>query len=218
VHDRYACYDSFDGISHQLCCQHLLRDLEDAAQTYPHAIWPGQAADALRGLIHAANLARRQGLHAVPAELTAGNLRLFRHGVLAGLSQVRRAPGAKTRQPPARTLLECLRDREAAVLRFLTDTAIPRPATRPNATCGHRKPSRRSPAGSAQRKPPATGTPSAATPPPPASTASPSSLPSATPSPGTPGCLPSRPAPEHLGPCPRTVTQLLTNNWTRFPV
>ncbi len=125
VHDRYVNYDSFSGISHQLCCQHLLRDLEDAAQSYPDAIWPGQIADALRGLIHAANVARGQGLAAVPAEMTAEHLKLFRRGVTVGLSQVRRVPGAKARQPPARTLLECLRHREADVLRFLTDTAIP---------------------------------------------------------------------------------------------
>jgi transposase len=125
VHDRYQNYDCFDGISHQLCCQHLLRDLEDAAQTYPDAIWPGQIADALRALIHAANMARDQGLRAVPADMTAEHLTLFRRGVAVGLSDVRRAPGAKTKQPPARTLLECLRRREADVLRFLTDTAIP---------------------------------------------------------------------------------------------
>jgi transposase len=125
VHDRYQNYDSFDGISHQLCCQHLLRDLEDAAESYPDAIWPGQTAEALRGLIHAANLARDQGLSTVPAEMTAGHLTLFRRGVAVGLSQVRRVPGAKSKQPPARLLLECLRHREADVLRFLTDTAIP---------------------------------------------------------------------------------------------
>ena len=125
VHDRYQNYDSFPGISHQLCCQHLLRDLEDAAESYPEAIWPGQIADALRGLIHAANLARDRGMSTVPGQTTAEHLKLFRHGVRVGLSQVRRVPGAKTKQPPARTLLECLRDREADVLRFLTDTAIP---------------------------------------------------------------------------------------------
>jgi transposase len=125
VHDRYVNYDSFSRISHQLCCQHLLRDLEDAAQSYPDAIWPGQIADALRGLIHAANVARGQGLAAVPAEMTAEHLKLFRRGVTVGLSEVRRVPGAKSKQPPARTLLECLRHREADVLRFLTDTAIP---------------------------------------------------------------------------------------------
>jgi transposase len=125
VHDRYVNYDHFAGVAHQLCAAHILRDLEDAAQAYPDAIWPGQAADALRALIHQANLAREQGLAAVPQDATAEHLKLFRHGVLAGLSQVRRIPGANNKQPPGRLLLECLRHREADVLRFLSDTAIP---------------------------------------------------------------------------------------------
>ncbi|HEV2259223.1 MAG TPA: transposase, partial [Streptosporangiaceae bacterium] len=125
VHDRYQNYDCFDGISHQLCTQHLLRDLADAAQTYPDAIWPGQIARELRALIHAANLARGQGLAVVPEDAIAGYLRLFRHGVNAGLSAVRRVPGAHSKQPPTLHLLECLKHREADVLRFLTDTAIP---------------------------------------------------------------------------------------------
>jgi transposase len=125
AHDRYVNYDHFDGISHQLCCAHLLRDLEDAAQSYPGAVWPGQAAGALRALIHQANLARDQGLDAVPAEPTAEQLRLFRHAVLAGLSEVRRVPGRNVTQPPGRLLLEYLKNREAGVLRFLSGTAIP---------------------------------------------------------------------------------------------
>ena len=93
VHDRYVNYDAFPGISHQLCTQHLLRDLEDAAQAYPDVIWPGQIAEALRSLIHAANMARDQGLAAVPAEMTAEHLKLFRRGITVGLSEVRRVPG-----------------------------------------------------------------------------------------------------------------------------
>jgi transposase len=125
VHDRYQNYDKFPGVTHQLCAAHLLRDIEDAAQSYPAAIWPGQIADALRALIHAANLARDQGLAAVPDHDKATDLRLFRHGVRVGLSQVPRIPGAKVEQPPARLLLECLRDREDDVLRFLSDLRIP---------------------------------------------------------------------------------------------
>ena len=68
VHDRYQNYDKIPGVAHQLCCAHLLRNLEDAAQSYPDAIWPGQAAGALRALIHAANTARTQGLDTVPAD------------------------------------------------------------------------------------------------------------------------------------------------------
>ncbi len=125
VHDRYQNYDKFDGVRHQLCAARILRDLEDAAQACPDAIWPGQAADALRALIHQANLARDQGLDAVPADRAAKDLKLFRNGVNAGLSEIRRVPGANEKQPPGRLLLECLKHREADVLRFLADTAIP---------------------------------------------------------------------------------------------
>jgi transposase len=125
VHDRYQNYDAIPGVLHQLCTQHLLRDLEDAAQSYPDAIWPGQAADALRALIHAANVSRAKGLAAVPAEDIGAELALSRHAVNVGRAQVRRVPGAKAKQKPGRMLLECLKDREGDVLRFLGDLRIP---------------------------------------------------------------------------------------------
>ena len=125
VHDRYQNYDAIPGVLHQLCTQHILRDLEDAAQSYPGAIWPGQAAEALRALIHAANTARAKGLAVVPDDDIAADLVLFRRAVRVGLSAIPRVPGANTKQKPGRTLLECLRDREADVLRFLTDLRIP---------------------------------------------------------------------------------------------
>jgi transposase len=65
------------------------------------------------------------GLPAVPADATTRHLRMFRHGVNAGLSQVRRVPGSNSKHPPALHLLECLKHREADVLRFLSDTGIP---------------------------------------------------------------------------------------------
>jgi transposase len=123
VHDRYQNYDAIPGLIHQLCCQHLLRDLEDAAQEYPGAHWPVQITQALQGLIHAANTARAQGLAGIPAEVAAPLIHAFKHGVLLGLSQVPKVPGRK--QEPFRDLLECLRDRQADVLRFAYDLRIP---------------------------------------------------------------------------------------------
>ena len=126
VHDRYVNYDHFDGVVHQLCTAHLLRDVEDAAQAYPDAHWPAQIARELRALIHQANIARDAGLAAVPEDAIREHRRLFRNAVNVGLSQVRRIPGGtKVRQPPGLLLLECLKHREDDVLRFLTDTAIP---------------------------------------------------------------------------------------------
>lgn len=123
VHDRYQNYDAIPGLIHQLICQHLLRDLEDAAQQYPHAHWPAAITQALQGLIHAANTARAQGLAVVPAEVAAPLAHEFKHGVLAGLPEVTKVPGRKQR--PCHDLLECLRDRQADVLRFTTDLRIP---------------------------------------------------------------------------------------------
>jgi transposase len=123
VHDRYQNYDAFPGLIHQLCTQHLLRDLADAAETYPGAHWPVQIREALRGLIHAANRARGQGLAAIPDDIAAPLIHAFKHGVLLGLSQLPKVAGRK--QSPCRDLLECLRDRQADVLRFVNDLRIP---------------------------------------------------------------------------------------------
>jgi transposase len=124
VYDRYQNYDAIAGLIHQLCRQHLLRDLAAAAQEHPGAHWPVQITQALQGLIHAANTARAQGLPALPGDIAAPLIHAFRHGVLLGLSQIPRVPGRK--QHRGRGLLGCLRDRQADVLRrFTTDLRIP---------------------------------------------------------------------------------------------
>ena len=54
VSDRYQNYFHPDWkhiAGHQARCSHLLRDFQDAAETYTEAIWPAQAQRALRGLI-----------------------------------------------------------------------------------------------------------------------------------------------------------------------
>ena len=125
VHDRYQNYDSevFAHLVHQLCVQHLIRDCTDAAETYPAAHWPIQIRQALRDLVHAANLARAQNLPAIPAHIADPLIHAYRHGVRIGLSEVPRVPGRK--QPTCRALLEALRDRQDDILRFTTDLRIP---------------------------------------------------------------------------------------------
>jgi hypothetical protein len=108
---------------HQLYC-HLLRDLDGAAEVYPDAHWPPQIAEALRGLIHEANLARDQKLKAIPAAVTNELITRFRDGVLVGLSATT-THGTRPGQRKARLLLEVLRDREADVLRFAHDLKVP---------------------------------------------------------------------------------------------
>jgi hypothetical protein len=126
VHDRYQNYDStaLGTLVHQLCTAHLLRDLDDAAQIYPDAVWPVQIADALRELIGHANQAREQGLAAIPGEHRDALLRRFRNGMLVGLSDTL-SPGSRPGERKARLLLEVLRDRPDDVLRFAHDLRVP---------------------------------------------------------------------------------------------
>ena len=129
VSDRYANYfhDGWEHIAgNQACCSHLIRDFEDAAESYPKAVWPVQAQRALRGLIRAWHKARDTGQPAIPPQIAGPLLREFRHAILAGLSSVPRVPGPKnsTAQRPGRDLLEFCRDRPADVTRFCDDTAI----------------------------------------------------------------------------------------------
>ena len=114
----------FAGLVHQLCCQHLLRDLDDAAQVYPDKDWPGQIARALRELIHHANLARDTGHDQIAPEIRDTLTSRFRHGVRAGLSDTI-SHGTRPGERKARLLLQALRDREADVLRFTGDLAVP---------------------------------------------------------------------------------------------
>jgi transposase len=129
VSDRYQNYfhPSWQHITgHQACCAHLIRDYQDAAESWPDAIWPVQAQRALRGLIRAWHQARDKGLAEIPARVREPLTKEFRHAVLAGLSDVPRIPGPKntTAQHPGRDLLEFCRDRQDDVLRFTRDTRI----------------------------------------------------------------------------------------------
>jgi transposase len=126
VHDRYHNDDSaqLGTLVHQLCCAHLLRDLADATQVHPDAHWPTQIADALRELIHQANLARDQGQPAIATDIHDELLRRFRDGMLVGPSDTT-SHGTRPGERKARLLLEVLRDRPQDVLRFAHNLTVP---------------------------------------------------------------------------------------------
>lgn len=126
VHDRYQNYDSaqLGELTHQLCCAHLGRDLDAAAEVYPDAAWAPQIARALRGLIHHANLARDAGQAAIDTTIGDELIAEFKDGVRVGLSETTRH-GDRPGERKTRLLLEVLRDREADVLRFTGDLRVP---------------------------------------------------------------------------------------------
>jgi len=98
VSDRYANY-FHAGWEHlagyHACLAHLIRDFQDAAETYPGAIWPIQAQRSLRGLIKAWHDARDADLSQIPASAADPLIKEFRHAVLAGLASVLRILGPK---------------------------------------------------------------------------------------------------------------------------
>jgi transposase len=126
VHDRYQNYDSaqLGELTHQLCCAHLCRDLDAAAEVYPDAQWPPRIGRALRGLIHHAGLARDTGQSAIDTTIRDGLIKEFKDGVRVGLSETTRH-GDRPGERKTRLLLEVLRDRETDVLRFTSDLRVP---------------------------------------------------------------------------------------------
>jgi transposase len=129
VSDRYQNYfhDGWEHITgHQACLAHLIRDYEDAAESWPDTIWPVQAQRALRGLIRAWHAARQRGHPEIPPHIRDPLIGEFRHAVLAGLSDLPRIPGPKhaTAQHPGRDLLEFCRNSQTDVTRFCYDTRI----------------------------------------------------------------------------------------------
>lgn len=126
VHDRYHLYDNAElgQLTHQLCCQHLCRDLDGASEVYTDALWPVQIAGALRALMHQANLARDTGRDSIDDAIKNKLITLFKDGVLVGLSDTT-SHGDRPGERKARLVLEVLRDREADVLRFAHDLKVP---------------------------------------------------------------------------------------------
>jgi transposase len=123
VHDALSVYDTYPQARHALCGAHLARELTAAAEAHPDQGWPPQALRALHGLNTAAHQARNQQLPTIPPETADPLLDSWRHALLVGLAEHRRAPGRK--QSTTRNLLERLRDRDDQVLLFARDLSVP---------------------------------------------------------------------------------------------
>jgi hypothetical protein len=123
VHDALSVYDAYPAARHALCGAHISRDLVAAAEADPDQDWPDQALRALHGLNTAAHQARDRHLAAIPPDTAQPLLDSWRHALLVGLAEHRRAPGRK--QSTTRNLLERLRDRDDQVLLFARDLSVP---------------------------------------------------------------------------------------------
>ncbi|MEX5638140.1 IS66 family transposase, partial [Parafrankia sp. FMc2] len=124
VHDAWSPYDTYTGVTHQLCVAHVLRELQAVSDTAPAGTWcwAAQAADALVSLHRLTADAATTGTPIDPADLVA-HTRALRHAAHIGITQT--SPRG-TKLMAARHALACrLVDREADYLRFTRDLRIP---------------------------------------------------------------------------------------------
>jgi transposase len=126
VHDAWAPYDTYDGVSaHALCNAHVLRELTAVTETGTELdkTWAQQAIDALITLKDAAAAAREAGRGAIGPELLAGQEKYFRDAADTGivLNAARRSKLQKKRH----ALATRMRDRADDYLRFACDLRVP---------------------------------------------------------------------------------------------
>jgi len=126
VHDAWAPYDTYVNAEHQLCCAHVLRELQGVADTSPEDsqwCWATQAADALVAIQElVAEAAAAEQTSVDPAAL-AEQIHRYRSAAQLGITATaaRSTKLMKTHNALARRLL----NRQGDYLRFTTDWRIP---------------------------------------------------------------------------------------------
>jgi transposase len=115
VHDLWTAYDAYPGVAdHQLCCAHVLRELQAVSDHHDHPdgtwCWAYQVADALTSII------------ADPATVATGR-HLIRSALAAATSTDPDPPGKLGKKHAA--LRRRLKDRLDDYLRFTTDPTVP---------------------------------------------------------------------------------------------
>jgi transposase len=126
VHDAWAPYDTYTGVTHALCNSHLLRELQAVADLTPAGqswCWASQVADALRELKKLVAAAIDAGRPTIDAVRAAKQIRLLRSAVHIGIRQ-NKARSTKI-MAAHHALARRILDRYDDYLRFTTDFQVP---------------------------------------------------------------------------------------------
>ena len=126
VHDAWAPYDTYLDPAHQLCCAHVLRELQSVADASPpdtEWCWATQVSDALVAMQRLAAEATAAGSASIDPESLAEQVQLYRSTARIGLTDTaaRSDPIMKKHNALARRLL----DRQDDYLRFTQDLRVP---------------------------------------------------------------------------------------------
>src|SRR6195256_4272874 len=87
VHDAWAPYDSYLDVEHQLCCAHVLRELQAVTDTAADAdwCWATQATDALTAMQKLVADAIATAAEALDPDALAKQVKLYRSAVRIGI-------------------------------------------------------------------------------------------------------------------------------------
>jgi transposase len=125
VHDAWAPYDSYLDVDHQLCCAHVLRELQAVTDTAAEAdwCWATQATDALTTMQKLVLEATTTGADALDPEALAEQVKLYHDAAQIGVNDT----AARTSKTMAKhnALAQRLLDRQDDYLRFTTSWRIP---------------------------------------------------------------------------------------------
>jgi transposase len=131
VRDGWVGSRAYTACRHALCNVHHLRELTFLHEEY-HQAWAGELKGLLRQMRDTAERARAQGARRVSSAQRDPLVARYRDLLAAGLAAnpppaARRRPGqrGRSKQSPARNLLERLLLGQEQVLAFLDDLAIP---------------------------------------------------------------------------------------------
>ena len=148
VHDRYQNYDSA-ALGHAgppVVLRAPAARLRRRRAGLPRRGVAGPDRRRAARADHQANLAREQGLPAIPDDVRDELLRRLRNGMLVGLSDTL-STGTRPGERKARLLLEVLRDRHDDVLRFAHDLKVPPTSNQAERDLRPPRSNRRSPGG-----------------------------------------------------------------------
>ena len=132
IHDAFAPYDRYPGVTHSLCTSHVLRELQAVLDYHQLTAdparpgepdpwcWADQVATALRTLIREVDRAKTAGHHKISDELRAEQRLLISHGAIIGA----RATPANKIEEKHRALARRLAKRLDDYLRFTTDFTV----------------------------------------------------------------------------------------------
>lgn len=126
VHDAWAPYDTYIAPEHQLCCAHVLRELQgvaDNAAPEDDWCWAVQATDALVTMQRLVDDAATAQADALDPDVLDKQIQLYRSAAQTGITQTAARSGKimKKHNALARRLL----GRQDDYLRFTTDWQIP---------------------------------------------------------------------------------------------